>query len=162
MRKLIYGLVAASLSVTPATAFDPPFVWVGQMILLDVTNCGGGGSNAVTIIFRPKLQAGEENSTLSYLFNFASGTVRKSSNTLQFTGSGTYVGSFVTGFATMRTNTGTFNLNVKPVVVTPATKFVRFTGSFTNFVGVDGCTATVRGAASRLDPPSIFAGVRRT
>jgi hypothetical protein len=127
------------------------------MILLNLTNCGGGGSDAVTIIFRPKLQAGEENSTLSYLFNFASGTVRKSSNTLQFNGTGAYVGSFVTGFATMRTNTGTFSLDVKPSVVTPTTRFVRFTGSFTNFVGADGCTATVRGAASRLDPPSISA-----
>src|SRR5262245_58416146 len=119
MRKLIYGVVAACLAVTPAAAFDPPFVWVGQMILLDITSCGGGGSNAVTIIFRPKLQAGEDNSTLSYLFNFASGTVRKSSNSLQFNGSGAYIGSFVTGFATMRTNTGTFNLDVKPAVVTP-------------------------------------------
>jgi hypothetical protein len=153
MRKLVYGVVAACLSTTPVMAFDPPFVWVGQMVLVDLADCGGGGSNAVTIIFRPKLRAGEENSTLSYLFNFASGTVRKNSNTPQFNGSGQYVGSFVTGFATMRTNTGTFNLDVKPEVVTPTTKFVRFTGSFTNFVGVDGCTATVRGSASRLDRP---------
>src|SRR3954453_7859899 len=157
MRKLVYGIVAASFSATPGMAFDPPFVWVGQMILVDVKGCGGGGSDAVTIIFRPKLKAGEENSTLSYLFNFASGTVRKSSSTLQFNGSGAYVGSFVTGFATVRTNTGTFNLNIKPDVVTPASEFVRFTGSFTNFVGVDGCMATVRGSASRLDLPSTWA-----
>lgn len=154
MRKLITCAIVTFLSAAPATAFDPPFVWVGQMILVNLIGCGGGGSDAVTIIFRPKLKAGEENSTLSYLFNFASGTVRKSSGTLQLNGSGNYVGSFVTGFATVRTNTGTFNLDVKPELVTPATKFVRFTGSFTNFVGLDGCTASVRGSASRLDPPN--------
>jgi hypothetical protein len=153
MRMLICCIITTWLSATPAMAFDPPFVWVGQMILVDLAGCGGGGSNAVTIIFRPKLKAGEENSTLSYLFNFASGTVRKSSGTNQFNGTGDYIGSFVTGFATVRTNTGTFNLNVKPEVVTPATKFIRFTGSFSNFVGLDGCTASVRGSASRLDPP---------
>ena len=71
--KLIYGLVAACLLTTPAGAFDPPFVWVGQMILLRVHNCGGGGSGTVAIVFRPKLQAGEDNSTLSYTFGFASG-----------------------------------------------------------------------------------------
>ncbi len=112
MRNLVYGLVVACLSTTPAAAFDPPFVWVGQMILLDVINCGGGRSDTVTIIFRPKLDAGEESSTLSYLFNYASGTVRKSEATLQFNGSGDYIGSFVTGYATTRTNTGTFNLAV--------------------------------------------------
>lgn len=153
MKKLLYGLVVACFSITPAVAFDPPFVWVGQMILLSTTNCGGGGSDAVTIIFRPKLEEGEENSTLSYLFNFASGTVRKRADTLQFNGSGAYVGSFITGFAMTRANTGRFTLNVKPAVVAPTTKFIKFTGSFTNFVGVDGCTVKVRGAASRLPRP---------
>jgi hypothetical protein len=95
---------------------------------------------------------------LSYSFTFASGTVRKSSKSRQFNGSGDYVGSFVSGFATIRTNTGSFNLNVTPAVVTPTTKFVTFTGSFTNFVGVNGCTAIVRGSASRLDPPSDVFG----
>jgi hypothetical protein len=151
MRKLIYGLMAACLSVTPAAAFDPPFVWVGQMVLVELTNCGGGAAagQAVTIVFRPKLQAGEENSTLSYLFSVASGTVRKIDDSLQFTGSGAFAGSFVTGFATTRKNTGTFNLNVRPAVVTPTTNFVRFAGSFTNFAGLKGCTARVRGAAAR-------------
>ena len=83
MRKLIYGLVAACLSATPAAAFDPPFVWVGQMVLLELDNCGGGGSDTVAIVYRPKLQAGEDSSTLSYLFGFASGTVRKRAPTLQ-------------------------------------------------------------------------------
>ena len=150
MRKLIYGLVSACLSTTHAGAFDPPFVWVGQMILLELDNCGGGGSDTVAIVFRPKLQAGEDNSTLSYLFGFASGTVRKSAPTLQFNGSGAYAGSFVTGRATTRTNNGRFNLTVRPAEVTPTTNFVTFTGSFTNFVGLDGCTVEVRGAASRL------------
>jgi hypothetical protein len=150
MRNLIYGLIAAGLSATPAAAFDPPFIWVGQMILLSTTNCGGGGSDTVAIVFRPKLEAAEENSTISYQFNFASGTARKSDPSLQFNGTGIYNGSFVTGFATTRTNTGTFNLNVKPAEVTPGTKFITFTGSFTNFVGVKGCTVTVRGAASRF------------
>ena len=103
MRKLICGLVAACLSTTPAAAFDPPFVWVGQMVLLKLDNCGGGGSDTVAIVYRPKLQAGEDNSTLSYLFGFASGTVRKRAATLQFNGSGSYVGSFVTGRASTRT-----------------------------------------------------------
>src|SRR5215207_7485656 len=113
MRKLICSLVAVWLSAAPATAFNPPFVWVGQMILLTLTDCGGGAGPgaAVTVIFRPKLQRTEEDSTLSYLFAQASGTVRKSAPTLQFNGSGAYAGSFVTGFATMRTNTGTFDLN---------------------------------------------------
>ena len=150
MRKLIYGLAAACLSSTQAGAFDPPFVWVGQMILLEVDNCGGGGSDTVAIVFRPKLQAGEDNSTLSYQFGFASGTARKSAPTLQFNGSGAYVGLFVTGFASTRTNHGKFDLTVRPAEVAPATNFVTFTGSFTNFVGLDGCTVEVRGAASRL------------
>ena len=150
MRKLIYGLVAACLSTTPAAAFDPPFVWVGQMVLLKLDNCGGGGSDTVAIVYRPKLQAGEDNSTLSYLFGFASGTVRKRAPTLQFNGSGSYVGSFVTGRASTRSNSGRFDLTVRPAEVTPATDFVTFTGSFTNFVGLDGCTVEVRGAASRL------------
>jgi hypothetical protein len=149
MRKLLYGVAAACLSITPAAAFDPPNVWVGQMILLEMINCGGGGSDAVTIIFRPKLEAGEENSTLSYLFNYASGTVRKSDATLQFNGSGDYAGSFVTGYATTRKNTGTFDLTVRPAEVTPTTKFITFTGSFTNFVGLKDCKVKVRGAAAR-------------
>jgi hypothetical protein len=45
---------------------------------------------------------------------------------------------------------GTYDLIVKPAEVTPSTKFIAFTGSFTNFVGVKGCTVTVRGAASRF------------
>ena len=106
--------------------------------------------DTVAIVYRPKLQAGEDNSTLSYLFGFASGTVRKRAATLQFNGSGSYVGSFVTGRASTRTNSGRFDLTVRPAEVTPATDFVTFTGSFTNFVGLDGCTVEVRGAASRL------------
>ena len=47
-------------------------------------------------------------------------------------------------------NSGRFDLTVRPAIVTPATDFVTFTGSFTNFVGLDGCTVEVRGAASRL------------
>lgn len=150
MRRLIYALVAACLAAAPAAAFDPPYVWVGSMILLDLQGCGGGGTQTVTIIYRPKLQAGEENSTLSYLFAQASGTVRKSAGTQQFDGAGAYDGTFVTGYAQMRSNTGTFDLDVRPAEVTPDTKFVRFSGTFTNFVGVDGCTAKVRGAAARL------------
>jgi hypothetical protein len=149
MRKWIYGL-AACLLATPAAAYDPPYVWVGSMILLSTTDCGGGGTQTVTIIYRPKLQAGEENSTLSYLFAQASGTVRKSGGSQQFNGSGAYDGTFVTGYAQMRSNTGTFDLDVRPAEVTPDTKFIRFTGTFTNFVGVDGCTAKVRGSAARL------------
>jgi hypothetical protein len=150
MTKLIYGLVAACLSTTPADAFDPPFVWVGQMILLKVHDCGGGGSGTVAVVFRPKLQAGEDNSTLSYSFGFASGTARKIAPTLQFDGVGAYAGSFVTGYASTRTNSGTFDLAVRPATVTPTTDFITFSGSFTNFVGLDGCTVEVRGAASRL------------
>jgi hypothetical protein len=151
MTKLVHGLVAAScLSATPAGAFDPPFVWVGQMVLVKASDCGGGGGSTVSIVFRPKLQAGEDNSTLSYSFGFASGTARKIAPTPQFDGAGAYAGSFVTGYASTRTNKGTFDLAVRPARVTPATDFVAFTGTFTNFVGLDGCTVEVRGAASRL------------
>ena len=120
------------------------------MVLLELDNCGGGGSGTVAIVYRPKLQAGEDNSTLSYLFGLASGTVLKRAATLQFNGSGSYVGSFVTGRASTRTNSGRFDLTVRPAEVTPATDFVTFTGSFTNFVGLDRCMVEVRGAASHL------------
>ena len=150
MRRLIWGLVAACVVTTSASAFDPPYVWVGQMMLLELDRCGGGGSQTVAIVFRPKLQAEEDNSTLSYQFGFASGTVRKTAPSLQFSGSGTYAGSFVTGYASTRSNQGRFDLSVTPARVTPATEFVTFTGRFTNFVGLDGCTVEVRGAVSRL------------
>src|SRR5262245_43217218 len=108
MRELVLGLAVACLSAAPGAAFDPPFVWVGQMVFLGLTDCGGGGADSVAIVFRPKLQAAEENSTLSYYFGFAAGTVRKKAQSLQFDGKGSYAGSFVTGFATTRTNSGTF------------------------------------------------------
>ena len=147
---LFTGLAAACLASGSAAAYEPPFVWVGQMVLLKTEHCGGGGSQTVSIVFRPKLQAGEDNSTLAYSFGFASGTARKRSPGLQLNGRGRYDGSFVTGYASTRTNQGTFALDVTPEVVKPSTEFVGFTGSFTNFVGLDGCTVQVRGSATRL------------
>lgn len=150
MHRLLLGLALACVAGSSASAYDPPYVWVGQMVLLELDQCGGGGSQTAAIVFRPKLQAGEDNSTLTYQFGFASGTVRKTAPSLQFNGSGTYAGSFVTGYASTRSNQGRFDLSVTPARITPATEFAAFTGRFTNFVGLDGCTAKVRGAASRL------------
>lgn len=148
--RLILRLAAVCAAASPASAYAPPYVWVGQMVLLELDQCGGGGSQTAAIVFRPKLQAEEDNSTLTYQFGFASGTVRKTAPSLQFSGSGGYDGSFVTGYASTRSNQGRFDLLVTPSRVTPATEFVTFTGRFTNFVGLDGCTVKVRGAASRL------------
>lgn len=150
MRELIRMSAAAWIASSPASAYDPPYVWVGQMVLLELDQCGGGGSQTVAIVLRPKLQAGEDNSTLTYQFGFASGTVRKTAPSPQLNGSGAYAGSFVTGYASTRTNQGRFDLSVTPTRITPATEFVTLTGRFTNFAGVDGCTVKVRGAASRL------------
>jgi hypothetical protein len=151
MRRSALALLAVLLGTTgPASAYDPPYIWVGQMVFVELKDCGGGATAAVNIVFRPKLEAGEDNSALSYQFlGAASGTVRKISDGLQLNGTGKYEGTFVTGFVQTRTSKGTFELDVRPEVVTPMTDFVRFTGTFTNFAGVDGCTAKVRGAAVR-------------
>lgn len=149
MRILAAGLTIACLAATPAAAFDPPVVWVGQMVFLDLAGCGGGGADTVAIVYRPKLQPAEDNSTLTYSFGFAFGTVTKKADSLQLAGKGSYSGTFVTGYATQRTNTGTFDLTVSPAVVTPSTNFITFSGTFTNFVGLSGCKAKVRGSASR-------------
>ncbi len=150
MHRPAFGLLALLLGTAPAVAFDPPYVWVGQMVFVELKDCGGGAMPSVSIVFRPKLEAGEDNSAMSYQFlGAASGTVRKISDSLQFSGSGKYQGTFVTGYVQSRSNKGTFDLDVRPEVVKPKTDFVRFTGTFTNFAGVDGCTAKVRGAAVR-------------
>lgn len=150
MHRPAFGLLAALLATAPAAAFDPPNVWVGQMVFVEMKDCGGGATSSVSIVFRPKLEAGEDNSAMSYQFlGAASGTVRKVSDSLQFDGTGKFQGSFVTGFVQTRTNKGTFDLDVKPAVVTPGTDTIRFTGAFTNFAGVDGCSVKVRGAAVR-------------
>ena len=150
MTKFAFGAVAAaSLLAAPAAAYDPPYVWVGQLILSDMVGCGGGGSDTVSMVFRPKLQDGEDNSAFSYSFLYAAGTARKTDSSLQFNGTGKYESSFVTGFVTTRTVTGKFDLNVKPAIVTPKTRFITITGTLTNFVGVDGCNVTVRGTAVR-------------
>ena len=150
MHRPTLGLLAVLLATVPVAAFDPPHVWVGQMVFVEMTNCGGGATSSVSIVFRPKLEAGEDNSAMSYQFlGAASGTVRKTSDSLQFNGAGKYQGSFVTGFVQTRSNKGTFDLDVRPAVVKPSTDTIRFTGTFTNFAGVDGCTVKVRGAAAR-------------
>jgi hypothetical protein len=149
MRILLWGAVTACVWAAPAAAFDPPNIWIGQMAFLSLTGCGGGASDSVAVVFRPKLEAGEENSTLTYFFSFASGTVQKQDPGLQFNGSGRYDGTFVTGRATLRSNQGRFDLTVTPSVVTPGTDVISFTGSFTNFAGVKGCSAAVRGSAVR-------------
>jgi hypothetical protein len=150
MKKFACGAIAAAcLLVTPATAYDPPYVWVGQLILTEMVNCGGGGSDTVSMVFRPKLQEGEDNSAFSYSFLYASGTARKSDSSLQFNGTGKYESSFVTGFVTTRTTTGKFDLKVRPALISPKTKFITLSGTLTNFVGVDGCDVTVRGTAVR-------------
>ncbi len=150
MKRYAIGVAAAGcLMGTPVSAYDPPYVWVGQLTLSDMVNCGGGGSDTVTMVFRPKLQDGEDNSAFSYSFLYASGTARKSDSGVQFNGTGKYRSSFVTGFVTTRTATGTFELKVKPAVITPKTRFVTISGTLTNFVGLDGCNVRVRGAAVR-------------
>lgn len=149
MKKSALGAAIATCLAAPASAYDPPYVWVGQLNLTDMVNCGGGGDSTVTMVFRPKLQDGEDNSAFSYSFLYAAGTARKSDSGLQFNGSGKYESTFVTGFVTTRTATGTFDLKIKPEIVTPKTRFITLSGRLTNFVGLDGCNVKVRGTAVR-------------
>jgi hypothetical protein len=146
-------LAAVIAGTAPATAFNPPFAWWGSMVILTTTGaaCGGGiiPGDGPAIVFRPKLETAEVNSALTYTFGHSSGIIKKANGSLQFNGSGSYAGRFLSGRAEEVTNTGTFNLAVSPAIVTPSTDFVQFTGIITNFSGRLGCNVTVRGSASR-------------
>ena len=150
MRKLISALVAARLRPRlPLRSIRPSCCPANGPAELD--NCGGGGSETTSrLSIAPKLQAGEDNSTPSYLFGFASGTVRKRAPTR---------GSKAPAAMSVIRHRPREHADEQRQVPYPhrqagasqlATDFVTFTGSFTNFVGLDGCTVEVRGAASRL------------
>lgn len=134
-----------------AAAFNPPYAWFGEMVVLSAVGCGNRivRGDAPTIVFRPKLQAGEPNSALSYLFGHSSGIVTKQATAPQLNGSGAATMRFVSGRATQETAAGSFNLTVAPAAVAPSTNFITFTGTLNGFAGLVGCNVTVRGAAAQ-------------
>jgi hypothetical protein len=159
MRKGVFSALLATcvslgtLAFTPAPAFafDPPFAWTGALVILTVNGgCGNRilAGDSPTIIFRPKLQATEPNSAISYVFGHSSGIIIKQATTLQFAGSGALTGTFLSGRATQETNSGTFNLTVTPATVKTTTPFINFSGSIAGFAGKAGCGVTVRGTAT--------------
>ena len=122
-----------------------------MVIVTASPGCGNRitAGDAPAVVVRPKLQPGEPNSAISYLFAHASGIMTKQATSLQLNGSGPAASLFLSGRAIEETAAGSFNLAVTPARVAPSTNFITFTGTLSGFAGRAGCNVTVRGAAAR-------------
>jgi hypothetical protein len=151
------SLSALALSITtvatayqPAAAFEPRFNWIGSAVVTAVTpECSGKWDvgNRLYSVYRPRLQASEDNSAISFEGFGPAGIFQTTSNTSQMAGNGNYTSQNF-GFSHTRptTNTGTYNFAISPGVVKKTTLFVQITGSISNFFSNAGCTVEFRGA----------------
>ncbi len=142
----IITIVAAGQS---ALAFEPRFNWIGAAVITSVTpECSGKWDvgNRLYSVYRPRLQASEDNSAISFE-GFGPAGIFQATNNSQMGGTGNYTSQSF-GFSHTRptTNSGTYNFTISPALIKPTTKFVEITGSISNFFANLNCNIEFRGA----------------
>ncbi len=146
-------LLAAAAVVSaanPAQAYEPRYNWVGSVVIVGVTSACSGKwdvGTRVTSAFRPRLQASEDNSAVTFTGFGVGGIFQTTSNTAQLNGAGNY-NSYTFGYSHVRpaTATGTYKLVQSPATIAPKTTFVTLSGTITNFFANAGCTVTIHGS----------------
>jgi hypothetical protein len=143
----IITVVAAGHS---ALAFEPRFNWIGSAVITAASPACSGKwdvGNRLYSVYRPKLQATEDNSAISFEGFGPAGIFTTTSNTSQLGGAGNYT-SASWGFSHTRpaNSNGTYNFTLSPATIKTTTNFVTITGSISNFFANPSCNIQFRGA----------------
>jgi hypothetical protein len=133
-----------------ALAFEPRFNWIGSAVITAVTSACSGKwdiGNRLYSVFRPRLQASEDNSAITFEGFGPAGLFQTTSATSQMGGAGTYK-SVSWGFSHTRPAnfTGTYNLTLSPATIKQTTKFVEITGTISDFFANPDCDVQFRGS----------------
>ena len=156
---------------TAVQADHQRYKWDGTVrIVAETEACSSAGSflpsSNEQARYHPRLGEGDPPSSFTRLMNGVQAEMIQvdgySEGNQQFHGTGNYIiykigGGFffkAPDYGEYEGSWLTFNFDQTPAVVTSNTLFVSFVGTLDNYQEIEGCTVTMRGSFSRVDPES--------
>jgi hypothetical protein len=157
-RKFLLASTALVITSSMAPAqYTRPVLWDGVLQFTGQSaQCGSqkffNQENARSQ-YRPALSSGDPNSAFTqFLGNSYANLFTNNSSGTQFSGTGQYtsIGIFDAQFSPAVT--GPYSFTQTPTAVLATTPFVTLSGTIGNYANIAGCTLTLRGIFTRVDP----------